>query len=586
MKQLARSTGFAAILCGLVLSGSCAKNDPDALNGPDPSRSVRPATKIFRGGPVLTLDADNQVAEALAIIDEEIAAVGSEQSVLRLRGPDTEVVDLAGRTLLPGFIDAHGHLTLLARYTQMVNVSSPPVGPVQDIANLRETLRRHIDEHAIPAGQMVLGYGYDDALLAEQRHPNKIDLDAVSTQHPILLLHVSAHLASANQALLDLAGIDATTEDLPGGRFRRVEDSREPNGVMEEHAMYKALTILPTPTAQQMLDAIDAAQREYAKNAFTTVQDGATGFADWQLLRAAGKHERLFLDVVAFPIWNDFDRAVGALEAEGGKVGDYDGHLVLRGGKIVLDGSPQGKTAWLSQPYYVGPPGEAKDYAGYPAFEDEAVYGFAKQLHQRNWPILAHANGDAAAEQWIRTVERIQDEQGAKDWRPVMIHAQALRHDQLPRMVPLGMIPSFFVAHTFYWGDWHRDSVFGPERGPKISPARTALAQGLDITIHNDAPIVPPRGTFLLWTAVNRKTRSGQVLGPAERLTPLQALRAITTGAAYQHREEARKGSLEVGKLADLVILSANPLEVPPDAIRDIEVIETIKNGRSVYPLD
>jgi predicted amidohydrolase YtcJ len=167
-----------------------------------------------------------------------------------------------------------------------------------------------------------------------------------------------------------------------------------------------------------------------------------------------------------------------------------------------------------------------------------------------------------------------------------MIHAQALRRDQLPRVVAVGMIPSFFVAHTFYWGDWHRDSVFGPERAAAISPTASALANGVKFTIHNDAPVVPPNGVFLLWTATNRITRSGQVLGPEERLTAEQALRALTIDAAYQAFEENEKGSLEPGKLADLVILSANPMDVEPGAIRDIEVLETVKAGKTIWRED
>jgi len=564
-------------LVGILLLAACGH--PLAARDPIVELPGR-ADRVYRGGPIVTLDPANRVVEALAVRDGRIAAVGSEADVLALQGPATAVVDLGGQALLPGFIDAHGHIAQVARASATVNVASPPVGSVETIEDLQSALRRYIREQDVPPGSWIVAAGYDDALLSEQRHPTRFELDAVSTEHPILALHVSLHLASANSTALALAGVTAETPDPPSGVFRRVEGSDEPNGVMEEHAMYAVFGRVPQLDGPEMLAALREAQNVYASHGFTTAQDGGTDSGSFELLKLAEDQGVLFLDVVAYGFWNDFGAVV---EAAREPVGVYDGHLKLGGGKIVLDGSPQGKTAWLTEPYHVPPEGQAADYAGYPAFDDEAVYAFAKRLRSQDWPLLAHANGDAAAEQWIRTVERLRKELGESDWRPVMIHAQGLRRDQLPRVADVGMIPSFFVAHTFYWGDWHRDSVFGPERGARISPAASALASGVRFTIHNDAPVVPPDGTFLLWTAVNRITRSGQVLGEDERLTAEQALRALTIDAAYQAFEEDQKGSLEPGKLADLVILSANPLDVEPIAIREIEVVETIKAGKTIW---
>jgi predicted amidohydrolase YtcJ len=566
-----------------VLTLAFASCSEPSSRDAEPGELPAPAERIYRGGPIVTVDPSNRVVEALAIRDGRIVGVGSEREVLVLQGPETRVVDLARRALLPGFIDAHGHISQVARMASAANVASPPVGPVGSIDDLKEEIRAFIVERELPPGSWVVATGYDDALLEEQRHPTRLDLDDVSTEHPILALHVSMHLASANSAALELAGVTPETPDPPGGVFRRFEGSKEPNGVMEEHAMWVVFAQVPQPSPAQMLASLADAQRSYASEGFTTAQDGATDAGTFRLLQAAQDQGVLFLDVTAYGIWSDFDAVV---EAARQPVGTYDGHLELAGGKIVLDGSPQGKTAWLTEPYFVPPEELGADYAGYPALEDAEVLRFAKKLYEKGQPLLAHANGDAAAEQWIRTVERLQAEGERPDWRPVMIHAQALRRDQLPRVAALGMIPSFFVAHTYYWGDWHRDSVFGPIRGAAISPAASSLAAGVRFTIHNDAPVVPPRGTFLLWTAVNRLTRSGQVLGPDERLTAAQALRAMTIDAAYQAFEEDRKGSLEVGKLADLVILSANPLTVAPDAIREIEVVETIKQGRTVWTRD
>lgn len=539
------------------------------------------ADTIYRGGPILTVDAGDTVAEALAVRDGRIAAVGTVADVLALQGPETQLVELDGRALAPGFIDAHGHISMVATLANTVNVASPPVGRVKNIADVQQQLRDYIDRNNVPIGTTIVGMGYDDALLEEKRHPDKFDLDAVSSSHPILLLHVSMHLATANTALLEKAGIHRDTPDPPSGVFRRVEGGTEPNGVMEEHAMSLAYGEFPQPTPQQIMAALEAAQHSYASEGFTTAQDGAMSLPMYKLLSGAAAAGALFIDITGYAIWNDYE---GVAEIAGPIPGRYAGRFRVAGAKIVLDGSPQGKTAWLSAPYHIVPEGLAADYAGYAAFSDEDAYAFISKMRSEEVPLLAHANGDQAAEQLIGTVERVQAEQGELDWRPVMIHAQALRHDQIERLPAIGMIPSFFVAHTFYWGDWHRDSVFGPERGARISPLNTSLQNNVRFTIHNDAPVVPPKGPFLLWSAVNRITRSGKTLGPDERVTPQQALRAITIDAAYQAFEQDSKGSLEVGKIADLVVLSESPFDVEANAIKDIQVIETIKEGRTIFP--
>jgi predicted amidohydrolase YtcJ len=247
---------------------------------------------------------------------------------------------------------------------------------------------------------------------------------------------------------------------------------------------------------------------------------------------------------------------------------------------MMLDGSPQGKTAYLTKPYHVPPPGQAADYRGYPTYGDEHVDAMFAAYLQARIPILAHANGDAAADQLIGAVSRANP---PPDHRTVMIHAQTAREDQLDQMQALGIIPSFFSAHVFFWGDWHRDSVLGPERGSRISPTRSAWDRQMPFTLHNDAPVVPPDVIRLLWATTNRKTRSDQVLGPDQRLTTFEALSAVTRMAAFQNFEEDEKGTLETGKLADLVVLSSNPLDLDPADLLSLEVRETWSRGRKVF---
>ena len=541
-------------------------------------RSAAPAERIYLGGDIVTVDAQDRVAEGLAIREGRILAVGTEAEMMALRGPETQIIDLLDGAVLPGLIDGHGHLSTLARLAAATNVASPPVGPVRDIEQLLVIMRDDLERQKIPAGAFVVGNGYDDSLLAEGRHPTRHDLDRVSTEHPVVLLHTSLHLAAANTLALQRAGLDAKTPDPEGGVIRREADGVTPNGVLEETAMFVLLGQLPNPTAAQQQGLLQAAQRAYAKGGFTTVQEGAMGAPDFAHLRDASASGGLFVDVVGYPIITDAEKVFG----DGFPTGRYQGRLKLSGVKLVLDGSPQGKTAWLSHPYHVPPHGRDADYRGYPWMKTETVTQLIAGVAKQGVQLIAHANGDSAADQLIEAVAAVRG-MGLAVERPVMIHAQTVREDQLDRMQSLAMIPSFFSTHTFFWGDWHRDSVLGPERAARISPAATTLARGMVFTIHNDAPVVPPDGMRLLWSAVNRITRSGKVLGAAQRLSVLQAVRALTWNGAYQYSEENEKGSLEAGKRADLVVLERSPLRVDPRTIADIQVVATVKDGHVIY---
>lgn len=261
----------------------------------------------------------------------------------------------------------------------------------------------------------------------------------------------------------------------------------------------------------------------------------------------------------------------------------YRNHYRIAGVKLTLDGSPQGRTAWITSPYRIPPEGAGADYAGYPAIpSDPEVQAILDKAYRNDWQVLIHGNGDAAVDQLIRTLRPVADELGTRDRRSVLIHGQYVREDQLDALRELDVAVSLFPLHTFYWGDWH-SQLIGPEKGQKISPTRTALEKGLTLTIHSDAPVALPNLMRVVWTAVSRTSRSGAVIGASERLTPYEALKCITEWSAYQHFEEDRKGTLEAGKLADLVILDRNPLRIDVDEIKDILVDETIKDGDTVY---
>lgn len=557
------------VLVTLVASTAAAAAGPDA---------VMPADELFVGEHILTME-DGAAPSALATRGERIVWTGARADADGWIGPDTRVHELGGRALLPGFIDAHGHLTYQAAIIDLANVASPPVGPVEDLASLADTLRTYMEERAIASGAWVVGNGYDDSLLAERRHPTRADLDAVSTEHPIALIHVSGHLATANSRALARIGYDADTADPAGGHIRREPGSRVPNGVLEETAIGPLRALLGSQ-GQDPAGNIAKALSLYASHGITTVQDGATAPQGVALLQTLADRGQLSLDVIAYPMLADPATPLPETNDPGG----YRNRFKIGGIKLLLDGSPQGKTAYLSRPYFVPPAGKDADYRGYPIFQQPVLDALVERPLAAGVPVLAHANGDAAADMLIEAVAA----SGAADTdhRLVMIHAQTVREDQLKRMRALGMIPSFYAAHTFYWGDWHRDSVLGPERAARISPTGTARGLGLRFTVHNDSPVVPPDMIRLLWATTNRVTRSGQVLGAAERVRVRDALAAVTIDAAYQSFDEDLKGSLAPGKLADLVILSADPLATPAEELLDLEVLETWARGRRVYAAD
>ena len=258
-------------------------------------------------------------------------------------------------------------------------------------------------------------------------------------------------------------------------------------------------------------------------------------------------------------------------------------HYRIGGVKLTLDGSPQGRTAWRTLPYLIPPDGAKKEYLGYPAIpNDSSVMAIYNKAFKNNWQIHTHANGDAAMDQMIRTMKPVVAKYGNDDRRNVLIHGQYIREDQLDSFKDLDVIASLFPLHTFYWGDWHKQ-IIGDSLGNTISPTRTALNKGLKITIHTDAPVALPNLMRMVGISVDRKSRSGQVIGEKERLTTYEALLAITSWSAYQHFEEHQKGTLEVGKLADMIILEKNPLKVSAKEIKKIKVLETIKDGVVVY---
>nr|WP_314368253.1 amidohydrolase [uncultured Acinetobacter sp.] len=541
--------------------------------------------KLFYGGSILTMEGmQPKYAEALLVKDGKIVFVGSKQQAERLANTQVQYINLNNKTLLPSFIDAHSHVNMVGFHQMVANLYPMPDGSVSDInslVNVMNTWKTQNPAVIKMMGGWILGNGYDDAQLSEQRHPTASDLDRVSKDQPVMILHQSGHLASVNHKALELLNFNQNTPNPEGGVIRREANSNVPNGVLEESALFTAIgSIFKDVPPQVMFQIAQKGIDAYVKNGFTTVQEGRADQGTTEMWHALAKQNQLPIDVVSYP---DITTSQEYMLKQGSSR-QYDQHFRIGGVKISLDGSPQGKTAWLTQPYLIPPEGKDKNYKGYPAIKDnQQVNQYINLAFKQGWQVLAHANGDAAIDQFIGAVKDATLKQGKADRRSVLIHSQTIRDDQLDQLKALDIIPSFFSLHTFYWGDWHRQQTLGEARAARISPTASALKKQLIFTEHHDAPVVPPNSLMMLDATVNRVTRSNYVLGADERVSPYMALKSMTDWAAYQYFEDQHKGTITQGKLADLVILDQNPLTVPTREIKNIQVLATYKEGNLIY---
>ena len=535
---------------------------------------------IFVNGDVVTMDAEANVVEAVAVRAGRIVRTGNASDLLALRGAATQVIDLGGKALLPGFIDSHSHVSMVAAKLAAADLSPEPAGNVASIAGIEAALLRHLDENPSTRDDWLIGWGYDHSMLAENRHPTRVDLDRIATDIPIVVVHFSGHQAVLNSPGLVRAGYGSDTPDPPGGVIRREPGSNEPNGIIEEQAWLPIWKEILNPALETKIDLHARALGIYVAQGFTTVQDGGTMDPETvAIFGTLARRHLLPVDVIAFP----YEPLMPQFESDLAEYRVYRNRFRFGGVKLVLDGGTPGRTAFLREPYFVQMQGES-GYRGYPQFNDQgAIDRRVEKYCRRNLPVNIHALGDAAIDQAIAALRHAEQACPEGDRRTNLIHLQVLREDQLDALRRLDATLTFQVAHNHYFGDLHREWTLGPQRAANLNPARSAVQRGIPFTIHHDAPIHPVDQLTLIWAAVNRVTRSGAVLGPDQRISVLDALRASTINAAYQYFEEDRKGSIEAGKLADLVVLSANPLQVHPMTLKDLQVLATYKEGHEVF---
>jgi len=557
-----------------------------ACNGtPDVNQSASSAmpAAVYYNGDILTMEGDTPAyVEALVVRDGKIQFVGPSAEAMKVAGRGHRMVDLQGKTLLPGFIDGHSHITNYADATVQADLSPPPMGKTLRIADIIEALQALKTASGVSDTAVLMGFGYDQDFLEEQRHPTASDLDVAFPTNPVILKHASGHMLVVNTAAMKRAGISAATPDPSGGTIIRKKGSKEPEGLVQEMAMYAFMGMITAPATDAVeLKKMRDAQEYYARCGVTTAAEHLLLPDKMVLLDNIAAQQQLFVDLVVTPGYTFADQLLGT-----GKVswGVYNNRLKYQGIKMAVDGSPQGKTAFLSAPYHTSVPGCSHDCKGFSNMTQEEVDKLMLSCYQHGVQLYSHCNGDASVDMMIKGHQRAIRALGdsTKDRRTVIIHSQIMRPDQMDLYKRYNLFPSFFTNHTYYWGDVHIANL-GKERASYLSPMRDAIDKGVRATNHTDCIVTPLDQLFLLWTSVNRLSRSGVVVGAAQAITPYEGLQALTIHGAYEYFEEDSKGSLTAGKLADLVILDKNPLKVDPKGIKDIQVVETIKEGKTIY---
>lgn len=552
------------------------------------------AATIYTGGDILTMHgSEPQYVEALVSSHGKITFLGSKSAAEKMAGKHAERVDLKGQTLLPGFIDAHGHLIYAAHSMQDANLAG-----VKNISELLQRLKTHASSN--PDGRLV-GLGYRAEQLDEKRHPTREELDSVSATRQIVVSDGSGHQGVINSVVIKDLKIGPDTPDPEGGFYTRKPGSKELTGHVAESALMDILSTRQPLTTGQIKKGVDMAVQLWLANGQTTLCEMGLGLSgdDVKIARTIIDKKLLPVDLILFAkaarskeifdaaylvkqqYQSNKDIAPSLLEKRPDVDKRYVNRVRLAGYKFWIDGSAD--TALMSKPYSVLPPGVTdKNYVGIRNDPQDVLEKIVAQNWRSGLQVAAHAIGDEAVDQFIVAMEKAKLKYGPADARPIIQHAQFIRDDQISRIKAVGAITSFTAGGIYPMGDYV-SSMMGAERSLWMGRAKSVQDAGINWTVNHDNPAgVSPSLLYAVWGIVNRTTKT-TVMAPNEVVSAYDGMKSITINAAKQYKEEKNKGSLKVGKLADLVILDKNPIKVPPQEIKNIQVMQTIKEGKVVY---
>lgn len=533
---------------------------------------------------VLTLDGENRKAGSVGVANGRIVGIWAEQTPSSNEAISTErtqCIDLQGATLLPGFIDTHNHMISAIMLRQYLDCKSPLNRDISDIqARIKERAAK------VEKGSWIVGFGYDDTALSDMRHPTKHDLDQAAPDHPVIIYHLSGHLAVANSLALAMAGVDEETKNPQGGHYGRDKDGRI-NGVLYEGVTQRVGALAPGPSEEMILSLIAEESLSFVAQGITTNTDAKIGMTegkdDLELCFKAIEQEKLPMHMKLMVASDRLREGAPMGHMSAQEVDAYirkrsNGRASLDSAKMFQDGSIQGLTGALREPYFCDP-----EVTGELIHLQDELNREVKDLHDRGFRIAIHGNGDRAIGSILDAFEQAIADNPRPDHRHRIEHVQTATKEDLIRMHELGVAGSFFINHVYFWGDRHEQRFLGPERGRRISPLAEAVEQDVLFTVHSDYPVTPISPLFSVWAAVNRLTSSGKVLGPEQRIDVVTALRSMISYAAEMIFEENEVGTIELGKRADFVVLAEDPTSIDPHQIKDISIVGTLIDGEIVY---
>ena len=534
---------------------------------------------VYFNGDILTMEGDTpKYVEAVVVKDNKIAYIGDMREALSQAGSNAALQDLKGHTLLPGFIDTWGHFALIAQDTLGVNLAYFSRNPPQTRAQLINRLR----SEAKVFNGWVVGTGYAEAMLSDGGL-TIADLDAAFPKQAVLLENISTLTGMVNSAGLKKLGITKATKAVSG--FIPVDPKTgELTGELIGMPYLEAVAKAVGKYSQDLtFETYRKADKIYVSNGFTTAQSYEASIADMRNMRLAIDRKIVAIDLIALPTFDIVDQMLASNpNTQFGVYSHGDGGFKVAGIQVPTDGAPQLRLAYFTKPY-LDTTGFPKDWRGFAYYPQALFDKYTKLAYEKNIQYFGYSNGDAGIDMTLAALSKTIAETGiTEDRRTVIAHSFFARDDQLDDYKKKNVMAVMMPNDTWLYGDVY-NKVLGGERAANLSPANSANVKGITLSLHNDTPSSGPNVLFSVWSAVNRKTFSGQVLGPEQRISPYLALQGFTRNAAYQYREELSKGSLAPGKLADLVVLDQNPLKVAPDDIKNIQVLKTIKGGVEVY---
>jgi len=568
MKNIYRNSKLA-LLIGLIIISVFACSQKQEKN-----------QKLFYGGTILTVDDQFSEVEALVIEDKMIVATGSLEDMKKQYGNNSQMVDLKGHVMLPGFIDPHSHVISFAP----IRFLTENIGLIhfKTTAEALEHLKAKVTE--LEDGEWLLASNWDPAVQEGVSALTIKELDEVSKDHPVFVLNTSGHLAYVNSKAFEVSGISQDISNPSGAEYVRDENGKL-NGVIKNNVAFLPIWLSnPAVKNLNLTDALISLLNDFNKYGITTTSEFSLGAStrstsEAELLFEASERKDFSARVMAYPLYSLNDEWTEA----GVKM--YDGNDLARltGFKLIADGSNQGFTGLQRDGYYSS---SQKGNMGVQYMSVEEIIKIAEQRVKEGWHLSLHGNGDKAIDNILEAMQQLKDKgYDLTTIRPRIEHCSILHDEQIQKMKELGVSASFLIGHVHYWGTFMRDNVFGPEKVQLLDRCASVEKEGISFTIQSDFSVTEPDMLKLVEIAVVRNTfkEPDYILAPQERISVESAIRAITSEAAWQLMSEDIIGSIEVGKYADLVILEKDPRKVEPTEISEIKVLETWMNGRIVF---